>query len=356
MLRFRRYRVFLVFAVIALGALYHFTTLGELESAGAASVEGLKNFGHKLVTSTTSSIQSTAKETQGLHSTEDALLTTISDTLALSLSPTVNPTAQATEASTAKSPSSISATGTFVKTKSTRLPTFTQSPKSKNASVPLHQPTKAGIDAAVPGVHPDQGNGREEVTLYTEKPTIHWSQLPEHFPIPSDSLRQLPTGKPKTIPKIQHVFGDESATEKISREKKLDLIKKTFEFSWIGYTHNAWMQDELSPVSGKFRNPFCGWAATLVDSLDSLWMMGMMDQFENATAAVKDIDFTTSIKNEIPLFETTIRYLGGLLGAYDISGAKHKILLHKAVELAEILMGAFDTPNRMPITYHSWKP
>ncbi|KAK5241132.1 hypothetical protein LTR16_009728, partial [Cryomyces antarcticus] len=37
-------------------------------------------------------------------------------------------------------------------------------------------------------------------------------------------------------------------------------------------------------------------------------------------------------------------------------GAKHNTLLDKATELAEILMGAFDTPNRMPITYYYWEP
>jgi mannosyl-oligosaccharide alpha-1,2-mannosidase len=56
------------------------------------------------------------------------------------------------------------------------------------------------------------------------------------------------------------------------------------------------------------------------------------------------------------LFETTIRYLGGLLGAYDVSGGKYKVLLEKAEELGEVLMGAFDTPNRMPLTYYHWRP
>ena len=62
------------------------------------------------------------------------------------------------------------------------------------------------------------------------------------------------------------------------------------------------------------------------------------------------------IRKDIPLFETTIRYLGGLLSAYDISGGKHKILLNKAMELADILLGAFDTPNDMPLLYLEWDP
>ncbi|KAH0407995.1 seven-hairpin glycosidase, partial [Aureobasidium melanogenum] len=72
--------------------------------------------------------------------------------------------------------------------------------------------------------------------------------------------------------------------------------------------------------------------------------------------AVGEIDFTTSQRKDIPLFETTIRYLGGMLSAYDLSGGQYKVLLDKAVELAEVLMGAFDTPNRMPVTFYRWMP
>jgi mannosyl-oligosaccharide alpha-1,2-mannosidase len=84
--------------------------------------------------------------------------------------------------------------------------------------------------------------------------------------------------------------------------------------------------------------------------------MGLKTEFEEAAQAVEKIDFTTSPRGDIPLFETTIRYLGGLVAAYDISEQKYDIFLKKAVELAEILMGAFDTPNRMPLTYYYWRP
>jgi len=84
--------------------------------------------------------------------------------------------------------------------------------------------------------------------------------------------------------------------------------------------------------------------------------MGLEDEFEEAVRGVEMIDFTTSPRSDIPMFETTIRYLGGLLAAYDVSGGKYKSLLDKAVELAEILIGAFDTPNRMPVLYYRWKP
>lgn len=203
----------------------------------------------------------------------------------------------------------------------------------------------------------EHGKGRVEVPPPPSTATpIHWVQQSEHFPIPSASTIQLPSGSPKPIPKIQYSFKEESSNAKADREGKLKAIKDAFMHAWSGYKRKAWMKDELAPVSGAFRNPFNFWGATLVDTLDTLWIMGLEKEFKEAVQAVGEIDFTTSPRPDIPLFETTIRYLGGLVAAYDISGQKYEVLLKKAVELAEVLMGAFDTPNRMPITYYFWRP
>ncbi|KAL6817778.1 glycoside hydrolase family 47 protein [Trichoderma sp. SZMC 28015] len=186
---------------------------------------------------------------------------------------------------------------------------------------------------------------------------IHWRPVPEHFPV--DSLISLPTGKPQKVPRVQHEFGVESPEAKSRRVTRQERVAKEIERAWSGYKKFAWMHDELSPVSAKHRDPFCGWAATLVDSLDTLWIAGLKEEFDEAAKAVEEIDFTTTPRNNIPVFETTIRYLGGLLGAFDVSGGHdggYVILLNKAVELAEILMGIFDTPNRMPILYYQWQP
>ena len=76
--------------------------------------------------------------------------------------------------------------------------------------------------------------------------------------------------------------------------------------------------------------------------------MGLHDDFNEALHAVGLIDFSTCALRELNVFETIIRYMGGLLGAYDLSGAS--ILLEKAIELGDMVYKAFDTPNRMPIT------
>lgn len=133
------------------------------------------------------------------------------------------------------------------------------------------------------------------------------------------------------------------------------MVRESFNHSWTGYKDHAWLRDEVAPLSGKFKDTFGGWAATLVDALDTLWIMGMKEDFELALAAVSQIDFTTSESEEINVFETTIRYMGGFLAAYDISGGKYPLLLLKAVEVGELLMSCFDTPNRMPITRWNWQ-
>ncbi|KAH8880338.1 seven-hairpin glycosidase [Thozetella sp. PMI_491] len=196
------------------------------------------------------------------------------------------------------------------------------------------------------------------VPLSSTSSVQHWEKPTELYPV--DELIRLPTGKPKAIPRIQFRFGSESPEESAKRESRLGKVKAEAKKAWLGYKKYAWTHDEVMPVSLKSRDPFCGWAATLVDALDTLWIMGLQDEFDDAVQAVKSIDFTTTpYRSDIPVFETTIRYLGGLLAAYDVSGGrkgKYSVLLDKAVELAEILMGVFDTPNRMPILYYNWKP
>jgi Glycosyl hydrolase family 47 len=176
----------------------------------------------------------------------------------------------------------------------------------------------------------------------------------EHFPVVD--LHQLPLGTPKTIPKIQHEPRPESADALALRGKRLGAVKAAFKHAWKGYKDKAWGADELTPISGTSRTAFSGWAATLVDSLDSLWIMGLDEEFREAVKFVGTIDFSKPKGEMVNVFETTIRYLGGLLGAYELSGGRgeYKVLLEKAVELGDFLMGAFDTENRMPMCRWHW--
>jgi hypothetical protein len=67
--------------------------------------------------------------------------------------------------------------------------------------------------------------------------------------------------------------------------------------------------------------------------------MGMKKEFEEAAAWVKT-SLTFSHAGTVSVFETTIRELGGLLAAYDLSG--NPVLLEKAADLGRRLIKAFD--------------
>lgn len=346
MMRLRRYRVFIILAIITLGVFYHFANIKEWEKASGIGLGSLKDFGAKGITK--------PKPPHDPLTVPDTKIDSFSPTGAGSLDPIPISLPVLVE-----TPSSTTADWrSFTYNSETETPSLALSKTvSDSTTRPAAQFSSSAAILRAPEDVIEKGQGRfEPHSLGTTATPIHWTPLPEHFPVPTESIIQLPTEKPRTIPKIQCTFPEESSAAKLERESKLLSVKEAFKHAWAGYKQFAWMQDELSPVSGKFRNPFCGWAATLVDSLDTLWIMGLEDEFEEAVAAVRKIDFTTSIRNDIPLFETTIRYLGGLLGAYDISGETHRVLLDKAVELAEVLMGAFDTPNRMPMTFYQWKP
>ncbi|KAI8139149.1 glycoside hydrolase [Fennellomyces sp. T-0311] len=78
-------------------------------------------------------------------------------------------------------------------------------------------------------------------------------------------------------------------------------------------------------------------------------IMGLEKEYQEALKFVSQLDFT---KSDEPAkgFETNIRYLGGLLSAYDLRG--DKILLDKAVELTDkVLMPLFLSPSKAPYTY-----
>ena len=172
---------------------------------------------------------------------------------------------------------------------------------------------------------------------------------------PVHEYKYFSKGLPYSLSQLQHDFDTETDDAKAIRLQRLGAIKSSFEHSWAGYKAHAWMKDELSPLDGGSVQAFGGWAATLVDTLDTLWIMGLKEEFDEAVDAAKDIDFNSTSENMLNIFETTIRYLGGFLGAYDLTGGTYPVLLQKATEVGDLLYCAFDTPNRMPVTRWRWK-
>ena len=85
-------------------------------------------------------------------------------------------------------------------------------------------------------------------------------------------------------------------------------------------------------------------------------MLGWKRDYALARTHVQALDFTTQLgKTEeqpenqhfLPTFEVCIRYLGGFLSAYDLSG--DELMLTRAKELGDWLMGAFNTAKGLPM-------
>jgi mannosyl-oligosaccharide alpha-1,2-mannosidase len=205
------------------------------------------------------------------------------------------------------------------------------------------------------------GRNRDEFpsTTYTSSSKIEhpvkWRDVRLRYPVTSMLALPTPTGVTVPIPKIQHSFGVETTHHKEHRLQRQTAVKEAFIHTWKGYKKYAWLQDEITPVTGGFSNHFGQRGATLVDTLDTLIIMGLNEDFEEAVKATKKIDFTTAAIQNVNVFETTIRFLGGLLAAYDLSEGNHRSLLTQATDLGDMLYAAFDTPNRMPITRWNWE-
>lgn len=172
--------------------------------------------------------------------------------------------------------------------------------------------------------------------------SFNWTGVPQAHPV--SSIKPLPTGAPLPLPRVQYDFprGRRDPTARARQRAVRDVFLRC----WRSYKKYAWGDDELLPVSGGSTTTYGGWGVTMVDALDTLWIMGLHGEFYAAAAAVARLDWANTTYTSISLFETTIRHLGGLISAHDLSG--EPALLQKATELGEMLYMAFDTPNRLP--------
>ncbi|KAI9005718.1 mannosyl-oligosaccharide 1,2-alpha-mannosidase [Hyaloraphidium curvatum] len=137
---------------------------------------------------------------------------------------------------------------------------------------------------------------------------------------------------------------EEGPGEEVWKERA-QAVKDAFIHSWDGYRKYAWGYDHLLPVSRKGEDWF-GLGLTITDSLDTMWIMNLTEQFQAGRDWIaSDLRFTHDGDSNV--FEVTIRALAGMLSAYHFS--KDPVFLSKAKELANILLPAFDTASKLPL-------
>eukprot|EP01117_Protostelium_nocturnum_P007424 TRINITY_DN2657_c0_g1_i5.p1 TRINITY_DN2657_c0_g1~~TRINITY_DN2657_c0_g1_i5.p1 ORF type:complete len:660 (-),score=267.88 TRINITY_DN2657_c0_g1_i5:140-2098(-) len=149
--------------------------------------------------------------------------------------------------------------------------------------------------------------------------------------------------------------------------KKRDAVKEAMKHAWKGYESFAWGYDEVAPIKKKGFNWLGndGLATTMVDSLDTLLIMGLNTEYKKARDwLVSNLQFNGS--GMTSLMEATIRVIGGFLSAYELTGEKDEGLLGKAKELGDLFLKNFETPSGIPYstmilnekraTNPSWSP
>ncbi|KAJ3289693.1 mannosyl-oligosaccharide alpha-1,2-mannosidase [Borealophlyctis nickersoniae] len=161
------------------------------------------------------------------------------------------------------------------------------------------------------------------------------------------------TGPPKQGEKVHGAGAGAGASKRLTDKEKKARIVDAFRHAWKGYEDHAWGYDELHPISKRGSNWF-GLGLTIVDSLDTAWIMGQTDIFEKAKKWILT-EMKFDHDGDSNVFELTIRVLGGLLSAYHLSGETDKALLAKAVELADILLLAFETESKIPVASVNFK-
>jgi ER degradation enhancer, mannosidase alpha-like 2 len=144
-----------------------------------------------------------------------------------------------------------------------------------------------------------------------------------------------------------------AAATPVDREAMVARVRAEFLHAWQGYTRYAWGHDELKPLS-KAPHDWYGDSLliTPVDSLDSLILLGFTEEAEKTRAYIDEhlsFDKDVLVKN----FEITIRVLGGLISAYQLTGDAK--LLALADDLGARLLPAFNSPTGMPYVYVNLK-
>jgi mannosidase alpha-like ER degradation enhancer 2 len=140
-----------------------------------------------------------------------------------------------------------------------------------------------------------------------------------------------------------------AAAAQVNKREMAARVRAEFRHAWRGYERYAWGHDELRPLSKTARD----WYGeplymTQVDALDTLFIMGFREEERRTREfVVKHLSFDRDIF--VQNFEVTIRHLGGLLSAYQLTNDRR--LLRLAEDLGTRLLPAFDSPTGIPYRF-----
>ncbi|KAH7099775.1 seven-hairpin glycosidase [Auriculariales sp. MPI-PUGE-AT-0066] len=132
-----------------------------------------------------------------------------------------------------------------------------------------------------------------------------------------------------------------------------ESVVRIFTDAFAAYEKYAWGHDDVKPVSGSFLDSRNGWGASIVDAMSTMLVMDLKDQYAKALEYAVNIDFDKpNVSGPVSVFETTIRYLGGMLSAYELNsklnGQKDEALVKKAQQVADNMAHAWVGDQTVP--------
>jgi mannosidase alpha-like ER degradation enhancer 2 len=145
----------------------------------------------------------------------------------------------------------------------------------------------------------------------------------------------------------------DSSAQPVDRARFASEVKAEFLHAWNGYKQYCWGHDDLKPLTKTCRDWYgTPILMTAVDSLDSLYLLGFKKEADETREYIaKNLDFDKDIS--VQNFEITIRILGGLLAAYQMTNDKR--MLDLADDLGRRLLPVFDSPTGLPYKYVNLK-
>ncbi|CAI5725054.1 unnamed protein product [Peronospora effusa] len=150
--------------------------------------------------------------------------------------------------------------------------------------------------------------------------------LPVQTPIQTDAFNHTTgenVGDGADQDAVEEMLTDEGALDEEDSDKTVPLVsleqqearrlavRNAMIFAWGNYEEYAFGADEIGPKDGRnFSNVWGNIACSLVDGLDTLWIMDLKDEFQRARDYVANkLDFSHLGRdgNSVSVFETIIR-------------------------------------------------
>eukprot|EP00466_Bigelowiella_natans_P005734 jgi/Bigna1/84491/fgenesh1_pg.142_\ len=97
--------------------------------------------------------------------------------------------------------------------------------------------------------------------------------------------------------------GTNTDTNSKSSDSQLNLarreaVRQAFKHAWTGYETHAFGHDEVRPTTNETNDSWGGFGITLFDSLDTMLLMGLDDEYERALGHVRTINFNKDYGHE----------------------------------------------------------